>query len=214
MAVGDDEISDILVDDDLASDGLVYDRKSKRRTRRLTPAEQLALAAEMVLGGKRPMDIAKKLRISYDRAATLYGEVYEQVWQRVGHGFTPQVLEEMKLDLAETLLEQIHNCRSAVNHSFRSFREDKGKYGSPNTKPYTHVNAAIKLLNSMYGFNAPQQIETTDRKIYSLLNPAVHARVMADPKAREALLQLEEFAAAQFDDQPQVVIDVTEGGDE
>lgn len=147
----------------------------------------LARAAELVFEGKRPMQIARKLGVPYPTAAVLYEQVFTQVYGRIRDRYTPEVLASMKDELADTLLEVIRNCRRAVNHSLRE--------GKPSTRAYTHLNGAVKLLNAMEGFNAPTQSVNVEWKASALVNPEVHARILADPAAREALIRLEEFAA-------------------
>lgn len=59
----------------------------------------------------------------------------------------------------------------------------------------------IKIL----GDRAPTRTVNEEWKVHALVNPEVHARIMADPDAREALIRLEEFAAghqADFDVTP------------
>jgi hypothetical protein len=155
--------------------------------------------AELVGEGKRAMEISRLLHIPYHQAARLRADCYEEVWGHVEERYGPEAMAQMKQDLIESNLDTVYNCDRAVEKSFEDNR--------PNTRPYSHKTSAIKVLSSLGGFNAPVQIETTDRKVYALVNPAMHARIMADPKARAAMLALEEFASMPEQPDP-VVIDV------
>lgn len=196
MSIGEEEISDILE----------HDPKSRAGCRNLTPADRLARVIEIILDGGGPTQIKKALRVPYHVAVSLHANAYPQVWGLISDRRDPEVLAAIKDENIEHLQNSIEACREQIDR----LREAK----DVSHKLINAQNGSIKQLSTLLGHNAPTQIETTDRKVFALLNPAVHARVMADPRAREALVALEEFAAAQFDDRPAVVIDVTEGGDE
>lgn len=198
MSIGEEETSDTLE----------YDPKHRAGGRHLTPSEKLERVAEIILDGGGPTQIKRAIRVPYHVAVRLHNDAYAKVWGLVGDRRDPEVLAAIKDENIGHLQNSIEACREEIDRS----RDDR----KLNHKLINAQNGSIKQLSTLLGHNAPTQIETTDRKVFALLNPAVHARVMADPRAREALVALEEFAAAQFDaePEPEVVIDVTEGGDE
>lgn len=196
MSIGEEEISDILE----------HDPKSRAGCRNLTPADRLARVIEIVLDGGGTPEIKKKLRVPYQIALNLHKNAFAQAWGMIPDLKSPEVLAGIKDDNLNELQHSIQLCREEED---RSASEGKLSVKATNSKA-----TLIKRVNEMCGHNAPTQIETTDRKVFALLNPAVHARIMARADLREALVVIEEFAAAQFDADPDVVIDVTEGGDE
>lgn len=190
--------------EDETTDILVHDPKSRDGTKWLTPADRLDRVIEIVLDGGTRKDVARKLRIPYDIARELYDTAFQESWGRVANKLGLDVLAAKKQDNVEELDQSIQVCHEDI--------ERDAKLKRANSKIINAKTAAIKVQNAMLGFNAPTQIETTDRKVYALLNPEIHARVMADPKARAALLALEEFASEEAEGE--VVIDVgSEGGD-
>lgn len=189
-----------------ANGTIEHDPKGRAGFRRLLPSEKLERVIDIILDGGGPTQIKRAIRVPYHVAVKLHNDAYRQVWGLVSDRRDPEVLAAIKDENIDHLQNSIDACREEIDRS----REDK----KLNHKLINAQNGSIKQLSTLLGHNAPTQIETTDRKVFALLNPAVHARVMANPEAREALVALEEFAAAQFDAEPELVIDVPEGGDE
>jgi hypothetical protein len=200
MSFGEGEITDILE----------HDPKSRAGTKWLTPADRLERVLEIVVDGGNTTQIMRALRVPREIAIRLHNDAYEQVWGRITDKRSPEVLATIKDENVEDLLNNRDRCREEVERS--------SERGNLNVKAVNALNGSIKQLSALLGHNAPTQIETTDKKLFALFKPGAHARVMGNPKAREALVLLEEFAAAQFDAEEQVVIDVVpngpEGGDE
>lgn len=194
MSIGEDEITDILE----------HDPKSRAGTKWLTPADRLERVLEIVVEGGNSAQIMRKLRVPREVAIRLHNDAYEQVWGRITDKRSPEVLATIKDENVEDLLNNRDRCREEVERS--------SERGNLNVKAVNALNGSIKQLSALLGHNAPTQIETTDRKVFALLNPAVHARVMADPKARAALLALEEFASEEAEGEVVIDVEPTEGG--
>jgi hypothetical protein len=129
----------------------------------------------------------------------LHAEVFAQVYQSIEDAYGKDRLKQEKFALKQSLEQQVTNCKRAVNLSFLE--------GKPNTRPYGHMNTAIKLLNAMGGHNAPVQSVNTDLRVYAAVQPADMDRVLSDPRAREAMLAFERIVTEYAD--PPAAIDVT-----
>lgn len=153
--------------------------------RALTPVQLMARAAELRLNGASMMDVARKLAIPYPAAVKLCGEIDGGVVREIASRYTPEVQATLKAEISDALVEEVAVCR---------------RKGRKNLRAYTPMNSAAKQLSQMYGMNAPTRTVNVEWKAHSMVNPEVHARIMADPVARAALIQLEEFAAGHQDD--------------
>lgn len=146
-------------------------------------------AAVLMLGGARPAELARSLKVPHPTACKLYEAVFEQVWTRVRDKYTPEVLATMKDELVETLVEEIQNCREAVAKTMADAK--------PSTRSYTHLNSAVKMLSAMLGFNAPLQSMSLNVEA-RILDPAKQQALVSDPEYCRLVMAAEERERAIF----------------
>ncbi len=161
----------------------VIEKVPTRRTRTVVrdQVNMIEIAAGVILKGGGPMQIARRLRCPYPTAAKLHDRIYEEVMGRIQDDYDPEVLKALKREKRELLLREIHRCELAVARSFKD--------GKPNTRPYAHINTAVRLLNGMDGHNAQELFES--HNLHIVADRELHNALFANPEYQALMLRME-----------------------
>ena len=158
----------------------------------------LELVAKLILKGADYRAIAKKASIPERQAMELHAEVFRQLWGEIKSAYGPDYLKARHFALVKAHEQTVRRCDQAVNASIR-------EGGMPNTRPYTHKNAALKQIALLEGHNAPVHTVVTDDREFAAFNGERMRRAIVQPKVRAAVLALEEALAEAEQDQPEVI---------
>jgi hypothetical protein len=158
----------------------------------------LTRVAWAILDGADARQIGRTFQLAPDKAQKLHAEVFRQVYQSIEDDYGRDRLKAHKYALEQRLNKGIDVCMREM--------EETGS-----SRPLARMTAAIKVLCSMQGHNAPTQTVNTDIRVHASVQPKDMGRVMADPRARRAMLEFEQ-AVSDLGDAARP-IDVTPGDD-
>jgi hypothetical protein len=166
------------------------------------PDDGLAMlrrVADAILDGAEARDIARLFGLDRDVAQKLHAETFRQVYQRIEDDYGRDRLKANKFAKIQQINRGIDICMREME-------------ATGSSRPLSRMTAAIKVLASMEGHNAPTQTINTDVKVFASVQPKDTAQVMSKARVRDAWLQLEEAISETGDEVHPIDVTPDAGG--